>query len=207
MLSLLLSLNLLTWIKFLHVVSLCAALGGAIAADLLFVFRGFFTKITRQTIDTGHYLATIVSTGLVVVWLTGIAIAFEIYLNNPQFVYNEKFWVKVFIVVVLTVNASLIHGVIFPKLENQVGKRLFDDLLLQERFIFAFAGSISATSWMYATVLGLAKELNYVVPGATILSIYLGLLMLSFIGMFLLTLVAGRWPQRKGHYAVEAKFS
>jgi hypothetical protein len=118
---------------------------------------------------------------------------FEIWQNSPAYHTNQKLWAKVAIVVVLTLNAYIIHHIILPRLKRQISLRLFSGLTMRETLSFALSSSISGVSWYLPLVLGPAKELSYVVPFATILSVYAWLLLSLTLAMVCLAI----WTTRK----------
>lgn len=194
-----LPIQLVTWLKIAHLVALALALGAAVAADVLFLTRATFRPIDRTTITIADYLSSIVAGGLVGLWVTGIALAVVQAGANPAFLSNEKFWAKVFIVVLLTVNAGLIHDVVLPRVRARIERRLFDGLPLGDRVTFALAGALSAASWLYPTILGAARELNNRTPAHEILICYYMTVALGFAAILALSyaaaLMGARQPQ------------
>jgi hypothetical protein len=180
-------------VKAIHIVALAVAFGGAIAADLFFLTRAVFRPIESATIAVGHFLGEIVAAGLVVLWFTGIMLVATAYHADPQVIYNEKLWVKIFIVTILTVNAFVIHGIVLPTVAEQEGRRLFDYMPLSKRLVLAASGATSVVSWLFPTVLGTAKELNFKVPGYQILGCYYVALVVAAVGLSLLAVTVGRW--------------
>lgn len=188
-------IELYTWVKTVHLVALAVAFGGAIAADLFFLSRAVFRPIESSTVNVGHFLGEVVAAGLVVLWFTGILLIATAYSSNPAFITNEKLWVKVFIVAVLTINAFVIHNIVLPTVAEQEGHRLFDYMPLGKRILLAVAGATSTVSWLFPTLLGTAKELNYKVPAYQLLSCYYVALMLAACGLAALAVVVGRWRE------------
>ncbi len=168
------------------------ALGPALAADALFLSRAVLRPITAATIEAARFLAQVTTVGLVALWATGIPLAVKIYQTKPEFAGNEKFWVKVFIVAVLSINAVVIHNMVLPHVMSQQGRRLFDGLGLRKRLALAASGGISFVSWMFPMFLGAAKELSYVVPAYQLLIIYCAALAATVTGLSILALAAGR---------------
>lgn len=182
----------LTLLKTAHLLAVASALGAALATDALFLFRGVLRPITAATVEAGRFLARIVTVGLVALWVTGIPFTVKVYQGNPEFVGNEKFWVKIFIVVVLSLNAFLIHHLVLPRIEDQEGRRLFDGLSVGERLALAASGGVSFVSWMFPTFLGAAKELSYVVPADQLLIAYGAAIAAVATGLSIMALAAGR---------------
>ena len=182
----------LTLLKAAHLLAVATALGAALATDALFFFRGVLRPISAATIEAGQFLAQIVTIGLIALWVTGIPFAVKIYQANPEFISNEKFWVKISIVVVLSLNALLIHHLVLPRAEGQEGRRLFDGLSVGERLALAASGGVSFVSWMFPTFLGTAKELSYVAPADQLLIAYCAAIAAVVAGLSILALASGR---------------
>ncbi len=182
----------LTLLKTAHLLALAAALGPALATDALLVRRGVFRPITALTIEMTRFLSKVVLVGLVAVWATGILLALEVYQGKPEFLTNEKFWVKVFIVGVLSLNGLIIHKVVLPLVASQQGHRLFDGLEVSRRLALAAAGGVSFVSWMFPLLLGAAKELSYVTPASQLMEAYGAALIVAVTGLSILALTTGR---------------
>ena len=186
------SVETLTLLKTAHLLALAAALGPALAADALLVLRGMFRPVTAVTVEVARFLAQSVMVGLVAVWATGIPLAVKIQLGNPEFFTNEKFWVKVFIVAVLSINGLIIHRMVLPHVTSQLGRRLFDGLAVPKRLALAAAGGVSFVSWMFALFLGTAKELSYVTPAYQLMEAYCVATAAAVIGLSILALTTSR---------------
>ena len=197
MLDLVLALPIqaITWINVAHLVALAVAFGAVVAADLLFLTRATFRPIDRPTILIADYLSMVTAGGLVALWVTGIALAGMRWAQDPAFVANEKFWAKVFIVVLLTINAGLIHDVILPRIRTRVGRRMFEGLGLGDRLVFAAGGALSISSWLFPTVLGAARELNNRIPAHEILTGYYVSLGVGFTAILALSVLSTSRPQ------------
>jgi hypothetical protein len=170
--------------------ALAIVLGAAVAADLLFLTRAAFRPIDRTTILSADYLSILVAGGLLALWVTGVALAWMQWSANPAFISNEKFWAKVFIVVLLTINAELIHDVILPCLRARVGQRMFEGLNVRDRLLFALGGALSISSWLFPTLLGAARELNNRTPAHEILTCYYVSLGLGFATILALSVIS-----------------
>jgi hypothetical protein len=186
------SVEPLTYLRTAHLLALAAALGPALAADALLVLRGMFRPITAATIEVARFLARVVLVGLVAVWATGILLAVEIYRGHPDFLTNEKFWVKVIIVAVLSINGLIVHTVVLPQVASQQGRRLFDGLGAGRRLALAAAGGVSFVSWIVPLFLGTAKELSYVASATQLMEAYCAALILAVTGLSILAMATGR---------------
>ena len=182
----------LTLLKTAHLLAIAAALGPAFATDALLLARGLFRPITAATIEMMQFLARLVLLGLVAVWATGIPLALEVYQGKPEFVTNEKFWVKVAIVVALSLNGLVIHRLVLPHVLGQQGQRLLDGTGTAQRLGLAAVAGVSLVSWTFPMLLGTAKELSYVVPASRLLEAYSLALAVAIAGLSILAITVGR---------------
>ncbi len=167
-----LELKLQTCILVVHLIGLGLGVGGALITDGYVVRNAILTKIKPGVEDTVSFLASIVTVGLVLLWVSGIALAAQMMMTTPNFINNEKFWAKVAIVAILTVNGVSIHQNVLPLLRKQQGRRLFDGLDRELRLFLAASGSISGVSWILPVLLGSAKEMSYITPFTHIMAFY-----------------------------------
>jgi hypothetical protein len=168
-------LTLHTSLAILHLLGVVLGVGGATAADALILGRAIFSPVKQGLVDTVSYLSRLVTAGLLLLWVSGTALFFEIWQHTPAYHTNEKLWAKVAIVFILSINAFVIHGIVLPKLRQQVGRKLFSGLAFGGQLIFAASSAVSAVSWYLPLMLGLAKELSYVTPFSTIFLGYMWL--------------------------------
>lgn len=166
------TISIQTCFVVFHLVGIVLGTGAATVADILILRRTIFEPITESVVDMVEFLSRLVTAGLVMIWLSGVGLALVLWTHNPDFLTNQKFWTKVLIVTVLTLNAVAIHGVILPKLRRLVGERLFARLDFTQQAIFIVSASISGVSWYLPIVLGVAREWSYVVPAGPLLVLY-----------------------------------
>ena len=145
----------------------------------------------REDPDHIDYLQKVVSGSLVVLWLTGIAIiSLDASQKGWEYFLNPKLQAKIAIVVLLTVNGFFLHRSILP-LMKKAGSLL--DLPLDYRFLAMFSGAVSAVSWFYAAMLGIARPLNWTYSLTEILAAYPVLIAGGFLGM----LALAAWARRR----------
>jgi hypothetical protein len=162
-----------------HVLFACFGVGGALMMDV-FLLRHLRGRIVaasdRSTID---FMALFVKGGLVGIWASGIAILAASPDGAAAILANPKVQAKLVVVVVLTLNALFIETMALPLVHRNVGRRLFDGVGEVRRIVLLGCGTVSATSWCTPLVLGLARELNHVVPAGRILAVYAGALLIA----------------------------
>lgn len=170
------ALSLHTGFVIFHLVGVVLGFGAAATADILILRRAVFRPVSASLIEMVEFISKLVTFGLALVWVSGIGLALEVWLRNPAFATNAKFWAKVMIVAVLSLNALIIHGFVLARLRKQAGARLFQHLGFSDQLIFIAAASISGVSWYLPLVLGPAREWSYVMPLSTLLLLYVFLL-------------------------------
>lgn len=166
------TISLQTCFTILHLFGIVLGTGAATVADILILRRTIFAPIAQSVVEMVQFLSRLVTIGLVIIWVSGIGLALVVWSHNPDFVTNQKFWAKVFIVAVLTANAFAIHAVVLPKLHRLIGERLFLRLDFNEQATFIMSASISGVSWYMPIMLGVAREWSYVVPMGALLLLY-----------------------------------
>jgi hypothetical protein len=177
-------MHFLTFIKIFHLMGLVMGFGGAVLLDFTIFSRGIVRPVSQYTIHQSIVLSRIVSVGLAVLWITGIALIWLNLADKPEYLTNQKLWAKIAIVMVLTANGFFIHHKILPMLKERIGNRLFDNLLRSQLALLTLIASISLISWVTPFVLGKASELNYVTPMWQIMVVYFIAVAVSWVGMF-----------------------
>ena len=166
------SLQFHSMIVFLHVVALAIGLGGAVLADWIVLSQLTFRTVTPASAGRLVDLSRAVMVGLLLLWITGAAlIAYQMQTAPQQLLTNQKVWAKIGIVAILTVNALLLHGIALPQVARRVGQPLFETSwrVLAPATFFA---AVSATSWIFAAYLGVARELNHAVTIGQVFEVF-----------------------------------
>jgi hypothetical protein len=179
------ALKLHTILVVFHLIGLILGFGVAIAVDALMLKRAFFSRINRDLIHTTEFLSQLVTLGLVILWISGIALALDNYHANPKFLTNAKFWAKVCIVIMLTIGAYNIHTNVLPRVRQYEGRSLLDGASAGTCFTWALASAVSIVSWTLPVLLGSARELSYVTPFFTVIFFYVGCIISVFIPIFI----------------------
>lgn len=187
----------MTFLKIMHLVGVMAGFGGALYTDYLMVTRGILRPLDSGTLSEIKRLTHFVTFGLFLLWISGVALTYEIIVSKPEFLTNDKFWAKVLIVCVLTVNGFFIHFYVLKEAESSLNKRLLIDSSLKAVIILAVSGSISFVSWVTPFILGKAPEFSYVVPFGLIVTLWLMAIMTSSAGVLMLVALQDMWNAYK----------
>ncbi|WP_339799528.1 hypothetical protein [uncultured Marinobacter sp.] len=160
-----------------HLVGLAFGVGGALTLDII-AFRYFYLdRITAEKLIIFHFIAHLVTFGLIILWLTGLAFLWLYWQHQPELLGNQKVWAKLVIVAVLTVNGYFLHHRVFPILDRNLGRQMFHRVTVDEKAMMFSLSSISIISWGFPLVLGVARSLNFTTGMENILAFYF--LMLS----------------------------
>lgn len=160
-----------------HLVGLAFGVGGALTLDII-AFRYFYLdRITAEKLIIFHFIARLVTFGLIILWLTGLAFLWLYWQHQPELLGNQKVWAKLVIVAVLTVNGYFLHHRVFPILDRNLGRQMFHRVTVDEKAMMFSLSSISIISWGFPLVLGVARSLNFTTGMENILAFYF--LMLS----------------------------
>lgn len=170
-----------TILLVLHIAGVTLGFGAALFLDLFLVQRLYHRPVTTSSVELVKFGERIVTVGLAMLWISGIGFLLHYSFQSPQSLANPKLWAKIAIVCVLTMNGFAIHAVVAPRLQQSLGRPMLAGLALGAALPFLAVGAISAVSWTCVFLLGIVRELNYVVPGIPLLAIYLGLVGLAIL--------------------------
>lgn len=178
--------NLKSLITFTHLTGLAIGVGGAWILDA-FIIKHMNKKISQDKYYIIEFISKFILTGLLLLWVSGLAFIGYYYLYTPELLLNQKIWGKLFIVVILSFNGVLVHKMILPKIKKSIGTYLLNSLEHNEIKIISVVGVISFISWLFPIILGVTKTLNFSVPATHIISFYLGSIVLSSIAVNLVS--------------------
>lgn len=162
---------------YIHLLAACVAIGILLIQDYA-LFRTQGRGLSALEIVELQLNAKRVSIALLLLWVTGIAIVIKGYVGHSDYVINQKLWAKLSVVVILTINGCLLHNFCFPRLCKPQG---INDLSNTDKILLALSGSLSTTSWLYASYLGIARHWNFSVKYTDVMAIYIGTFLMVFI--------------------------
>ncbi|UXY14740.1 hypothetical protein N8I74_15655 [Chitiniphilus purpureus] len=166
-------------VLYVHLLTVCFALAAVLTADRRLWHwrhrpldeqrRRYLERTTRQVVQL-----------LVLLWGTGLMLVLLGYSKQgAHYLANPKLWAKFSVVLVLSANGWLLHRLAFPVLSLRLP---LIGLPLPERMTVGALGAVSMISWLFAGLLGIAREWNYREPFARIMGLYLLLLILAIGG-------------------------
>ncbi|HUP06911.1 MAG TPA: hypothetical protein VMU47_07160 [Caldimonas sp.] len=174
-----------TLLVFVHLIAGCIALGAIVATDLRMLSRLAHDRVRIP--PPNGFVARLVTTGLALLWATGAAIVWRGLDGNPAYV-TPKLAAKVLLVVLLTLNAWLLHRLTFPRLA--LGRRV-GRWKLADYAIVAPPVALSNCLWLFCAFLGIARPWNRSMTIAGVVEIAVVLYAATLLLVIAVLLVAG----------------
>ena len=161
---------------FLHLLAASMALGAIVATDLRML-----SKLAHQRIripPPNDFVARLVTIGLLLLYATGIGIVAMGLLKNPDYLANAKLQGKLVLVVLLTINAFVLHRLTFPRLARgrSLSRWRFVDWL-----VIVPPVALSNSLWMFCAFLGIARPWNNAIPLREVLEIAGALYLMALV--------------------------
>lgn len=167
-------------IAYVHLLATCMALGSIFIADWR-LLRGREFALRPGALSRLATTQRLVNVSLAALWLTGAALIWIGYAQNPDtYLGNQKLWAKISVVAVLTLNGVFLHRFVFPTLQR--GRSLSTLSNLRCTLLAMLLGGTSLASWLFAAWLGMARPWNNAVVYGDVMALYLALVGLAFLG-------------------------
>lgn len=183
-------------IRIVHFIGLALGLGTATFLDLMMLRFMVLAKIRRSHAEAFEFGTKVVTAGLVMLWISGLAFLAYYWAFDPEKLANPKIWAKVSVVGVLTVNAVFLHKVVLPVVEQQVSRTLFGGLSAYQRILMVVGGTTSVTSWYVPVALGAIPQFNNSLPADQLWAMFCALLVannaLAILAFFGISSVAAK---------------
>jgi hypothetical protein len=172
---------------FVHLLAASMALGAIVATDLRLLSKLSQDKV--RIAPPNRFVVRLIMVALLLLYVTGIAIVIHGMGTRPDYLDNPKLQAKIGLVIVLTLNAFLLHHVTFPRLAR--GRRVAR-WHLTDWVLVAVPVAISNFLWLFTAFLGIARAWNYGTPLRDILEIAATLFVLTQLGVFTILAMASR---------------
>lgn len=144
------------WFVALHLLGLAFGLGGATIADVLFFRFLKDLQISEKESEALSVVSKMVFFGLALLILSGLGI----FLSAPEtYMNSSKFLIKMFIVLVVSLNGLILHKVLHPRLQHIVWRGAVRHRLRNYRKMAFACGAVSVSSWYLAFMLGMLKSI------------------------------------------------
>jgi len=151
---------------FAHLLAASMALGAIVATDLRLLSK--LAQDRTRIAPPNEFVARIVVVALVVLYATGAAIVWQGLLERPDYLANPKLQAKLALVVLLTINAFVLHRLTFPRLARgrRVARWHASDWLL-----IGIPVGVSNFLWMFVAFLGVARAWNGTVSFGDVMAV------------------------------------
>ncbi|GKS95886.1 hypothetical protein [Acidovorax sp. SUPP2825] len=163
---------------FVHLLAMAVAVGKMLEYDFRFL-RSVHRPISAQQWENLLHTKRTMTVALGVLWLTGLGFLYVGQAQYPGYLANEKLWMKVLTVCVLTLNGMLMHHFAFPHMQQGT---VFLQWPLGRVLLLTGFATVSSISWLYASFLGIARSWNDTVAFEHALGVYVALLLLAAAG-------------------------
>ena len=172
---------------FGHLLATSIALGAIVATDLRMLSKLSLDKV--RLAPPNEFVARLVTLALLMLYVTGGGILWLGTAGNPEFLSNPKLQAKLLLVLLLTVNAFVLHRLTFPRLARgrSLGRwRVLDWLSV------VLPVALSNCLWMFCAFLGIARPWNHAMPLLDVLEIAAAIYVVAVIGVCVVLGAASR---------------
>ena len=174
-------------ILFAHLLGTSLALGAIVATDIRLL--GKLANARVRIAPPNPFVMRLISLALVLLYLTGACLLWLGWQADPEYLNNPKLQGKLLLVLLLSLNALVLHRVTFPGLVNA---RRVARWKLRDFLRVAVPVALSNALWMYCAFLGIARPWNHTVSLSFVLSTGLAVFACALAGVSLLLLVAAQ---------------
>jgi len=151
---------------FAHLLAASMALGAIVATDLRLLSK--LAQDRTRIAPPNAFVARIVVVALLVLYGTGAAIVWQGVLDRPGYLANPKLQAKLALVVLLTINAFVLHRLTFPRLAR--GRRVAR-WHASDWIAVGIPVGVSNFLWMFVAFLGVARAWNDTMPFGDVMAI------------------------------------
>ena len=137
-----------------HILAVMVAVGTVTVTDYLHILGLRNARLEKESLFVFPSLSHLIRFCLFVIYITGILLV----IGKPELLQSSLFLLKMFLVVLVTINGYILHHTILPRVRESIRKKTHDLGLLKQS---AFSGSLSLVSWYAIVILALTKTLGY----------------------------------------------
>lgn len=172
-----------TILIFIHLIVFAFAITTLYKSDIELLFR---RPSAEEIKEMGNHMAIY----LLILWITGLGVIYiDTNFGLDKILSAQKLLTKLSCVIILTLNAFVIHFVVFKKL----AKKTLDQADMK---IMSISGAVSSASWTFAGFLGIARPLVKHMNLAAFMSFYVLVVACAAIGALMLTpFITKQWTQ------------
>lgn len=175
-----------TVLIFVHLASFALSFGLVVFCDFMMLSVPIRGEISEQQLGLLKTCSKWIHLALFVLILSGLGFLVYYRLQMPAALLNPKLYVKMTVVMILSLNGFWLHRYGMRILERARTQNLLLPQNLASLRKLLMSGGLSAISWWSAFAMGTFKELNFVFSFRDLFSVYV----LMVLGM-LITVEAG----------------
>lgn len=176
-----------TLIVYIHLIATCAAIGTIVITDLRLAAKAMGYRVVIPPPE--RFETRMISAALAMLYLTGAIIVYLGLQANPEYLANQKVQAKLVLVALLTVNAAVLHRMVFPILGRS---RPVSRWSRSDWTTVALSVSFSNSVWFFCAFLGVARVWNGTVSIGFVLTVALTAWVTVFLLVNVLLKVASR---------------
>jgi hypothetical protein len=105
---------------------------------------------------------------LLMLYLSGAGLLWFGLNDNPNYLSNQKLQAKLILVVILSVNALVLHRITFPRLAYH---KWVSRWTLKYFAVVAVSVALSNSLWFFCAFLGIARPWNFTTPLSDVLTV------------------------------------
>jgi hypothetical protein len=166
-----------TLIVYIHLIATCAAIGTIVITDLRLAAKAMGYRVVIPAPE--RFETVMVSMALAMLYITGAGLVYLGLQADLEFLANQKVQAKLVLVALLTINAIVLHKMVFPVLgrSRPVSRWSRSDWI-------TVAGSVSLSNsiWFYCAFLGINRVWN----GTVSIGFVLGVAFVAWMVLFVL---------------------
>jgi hypothetical protein len=183
-------------VLFAHLLGTSLALGAIVATDIRLLGRLADARV--RIAPPNPFVMRLISLALALLYLTGACLLWLGWSDDPAYLSNPKLQGKLILVLLLSVNALVLHHITFPGLAR--GRRVAR-WKARDFMRVALPVALSNALWMYCAFLGIARPWNHTVTLEFVLTTGAAVFGVALAGVCALLAVAaqdrtGREPGR-----------
>jgi hypothetical protein len=192
-----------TLLVFAHLIATCTAIGTIVITDLRLAAKALGYRVVIPPPE--RFETYLITAALSALYLTGAALVWMGWQAHSDYLANPKLQAKLLLVVVLTLNAIVLHKMVFPVLSRS---RPVSRWSRRDWMVVASSVSLSNSLWFFSAFLGIARSWNGTVSLVFVVAVAASMWAIVFaLVNVLLTLASRDAPKAKPDWIDSMKAS
>ena len=145
-----------TLVVYVHLIAVCAAIGTIVITDMRLLAKALGYRVVIPAPD--RFETRMIAVALLMLYLTGAGFLYMGHVDNANYLSgNPKLQAKIVLVALLTLNAAVLHQMVFPILKRAQSVSAWNR---RDWTVVALSVSLSNSMWFYNAFLGVARPWN-----------------------------------------------